>query len=135
MGWSTPVGMRPRDVVDEKPHSVLHDMAKPPSGIHDEFDVVYDSSGDVHRCMQHFNKWRRCVRANPLSFDVTMVCKRWNEDYVECLNGTKKVYKQTQYHRIVVCVHVCSCVCDRQLYGKQRSAIGASTRCAKQRGI
>mmetsp|Transcript_31040 Transcript_31040/g.50352 ORF Transcript_31040/g.50352 Transcript_31040/m.50352 type:complete len:134 (+) Transcript_31040:125-526(+) len=70
----------------ERIQATLPDMTKKPSLV-SEKDYIYNMfniHGDLHPCQEMFNKWIRCRQANPASFDASLACRKYHEDYLEC---------------------------------------------------
>ena len=76
----------------ERIQSTLPDGGKKPLAVseRDAFYQIFDINGQIHVCQEFFNKWIRCRRANPASFDSSLVCRKFHEDYIECTYAEKK---------------------------------------------
>ena len=64
------------------------------------FHQIYDLDGENHVCQLPFNRWWRCRKANPASFDVSLVCQKFHEDYVECSWAFKQRARSKEAKRI-----------------------------------
>ena len=82
----------PKRQARERTSHRIPDWSKPPLAMHEQegFDCKYDFGGNPHVCQVTYNKWMRCRRANPVSYDATLVCQKENEDYIECYYAFKK---------------------------------------------
>eukprot|EP01083_Nonionella_stella_P142310 440098_1 len=76
----------------ERIQSNLPDTAKKPHAMpeRDFLYQIFDHNGQIHVCQEFFNKYIRCRRANPVSFDASLVCRKFHEDYIECTYSEKK---------------------------------------------
>ncbi len=77
----------------EKCRGQIPDWQRGTLGVQEEenFYQLKDMTGNIHVCQGFFNKWQRCKKANPISYDSTMVCRKFHEDYLECYYVEKKV--------------------------------------------
>ena len=76
----------------ERIQATLPDSAKRPHPMaeRDFLYQMFDIHGQIHVCQEMFNKYIRCRRANPASFDASLVCRKFHEDYIECSYSEKK---------------------------------------------
>ena len=86
------INLPPHKTPGENTYHNAPDFQRPPLGMHEEetWYQKYDFNGNVTVCQMPFNRWIRCRRANPASFDTTLVCHKHHEDFIECTYAFKK---------------------------------------------
>mmetsp|Transcript_5476 Transcript_5476/g.9173 ORF Transcript_5476/g.9173 Transcript_5476/m.9173 type:complete len:134 (-) Transcript_5476:465-866(-) len=82
----------PSRVAWERIQPTIPDGSKKPTAFseRDFYYQIFDVHGQVHVCQEFLNKWLRCRRANAASFDASLVCRKFHEDYIECTYAEKK---------------------------------------------
>lgn len=76
----------PMKIAQEPIREKLSNIQRDAVGNHEEESVYqqWDTHGEAHVCQAPLNRWMRCKKANPVSFDVTLVCRKFHEDFIEC---------------------------------------------------